>query len=191
MNIQAPPNLTPDAHGMYLLAGINDWGGISPVTKDHINPERPWPNLVELKAMRADAGFELRERFGLYPEYVREDAGSKASCRTRSAARDRDALADGDGLVSDARSECDWSKRHERRRMTNTTAPRRRSRRRDVRGCRSSRRASRGGSSTARWTAQESASTRPTRCSTYSGRALTALMLRRPTNCGGGRSATS
>ncbi len=73
MNIQAPPNLTPDAHGMYLLAGINDWGGISPVTKDHINPERPWPNLLELKETCADAGFELRERFGLYPEYVREE----------------------------------------------------------------------------------------------------------------------
>ena len=75
MNIQAPPNLTPDAHGMYLLAGINDWGGISPVTRDHINPERPWPNLSELKDTCADAGFELRERLGLYPEYVR--AGSR------------------------------------------------------------------------------------------------------------------
>ncbi|HYM16422.1 MAG TPA: 7,8-didemethyl-8-hydroxy-5-deazariboflavin synthase CofG [Dehalococcoidia bacterium] len=74
MNIQAPPNLTPDAHGMYLLAGINDWGGISPVTKDHINPERPWPNLLDLKDTCADAGFELRERFGLYPEYVRGEA---------------------------------------------------------------------------------------------------------------------
>ncbi len=77
MNIQAPPNLTPDAHGTYLLAGINDWGGISPVTKDHINPERPWPNLLELKETCADAGFELRERFGLYPEYVREDEGRR------------------------------------------------------------------------------------------------------------------
>jgi len=73
MNIQAPPNLAPDAHGAYLLAGINDWGGVSPVTKDHINPERPWPNLIELRDTTADAGFELRERFGLYPEYVRED----------------------------------------------------------------------------------------------------------------------
>lgn len=75
MNIQAPPNLTPDAHGMYLLAGINDWGGISPVTKDHINPERPWPNISEMRDMCADAGFDLRERFGIYPEYVRGDAG--------------------------------------------------------------------------------------------------------------------
>jgi FO synthase len=98
MNIQAPPNLTPDAHGMYLLAGINDWGGISPVTKDHINPERPWPNLAELKETCADAGFELRERFGLYPEYVREDTGFAGfisdAIRTRI-----EQLADDDGLV--------------------------------------------------------------------------------------------
>ncbi|HEY7801842.1 MAG TPA: 7,8-didemethyl-8-hydroxy-5-deazariboflavin synthase CofG [Dehalococcoidia bacterium] len=98
MNIQAPPNLTPDAHGMYLLAGINDWGGISPVTKDHINPERPWPNLLELKEATADAGFELRERFGLYPEYVREDGrfGSFTPDAIRPAF---ERLADGDGLV--------------------------------------------------------------------------------------------
>jgi len=77
MNIQAPPNLTPDAHGMYLLAGINDWGGISPVTRDFINPERPWPVLSDLRETCADAGFELRERLGIYPEYVRGDAGFK------------------------------------------------------------------------------------------------------------------
>jgi FO synthase len=98
MNIQAPPNLTPDAHGMYLLAGINDWGGISPVTKDHINPERPWPNVAELKETCADAGFELRERFGVYPEYVREDAGFAEF--VPDAIRVRiEQLADSDGLV--------------------------------------------------------------------------------------------
>ena len=98
MNIQAPPNLTPDAHGGYLLAGINDWGGISPVTKDHINPERPWPNLVELKETCADAGFELRERFGVYPEYVREDVG-RAGFVPPAIRSVIDRLADGDGLV--------------------------------------------------------------------------------------------
>jgi 7,8-didemethyl-8-hydroxy-5-deazariboflavin synthase CofG subunit len=98
MNIQAPPNLTPDAHGAYLLAGINDWGGVSPVTKDHINPERPWPKLAELKETCADAGFELRERLGIYPEYVREDAGRAGF--VAPAVRSRiDELADGDGLV--------------------------------------------------------------------------------------------
>ena len=98
MNIQAPPNLTPDAHGAYLLAGINDWGGISPVTKDHINPERPWPNLVELKETCAEAGFELRERLGVYPEYVREDEG-RAGFIPDAIRPAIERLADGDGLV--------------------------------------------------------------------------------------------
>jgi FO synthase len=95
MNIQAPPNLTPDAHGMYLLAGINDWGGISPVTKDHINPERPWPNIVDLRETCADAGFMLRERFGIYPEYLREDAGREGFVPERI----RETIA---GLIDDA-----------------------------------------------------------------------------------------
>lgn len=70
MNIQAPPNLTPDAYQSYLFAGINDWGGISPVTQDFINPERPWPQIDELRRVTADAGFELRERLSIYPEYL-------------------------------------------------------------------------------------------------------------------------
>lgn len=70
MNIQAPPNLTPDAYQFYLLAGINDWGGISPVTLDFINPERPWPQIDELRRVTAEAGFELRERLSIYPEYI-------------------------------------------------------------------------------------------------------------------------
>ncbi|MEX0749456.1 MAG: 7,8-didemethyl-8-hydroxy-5-deazariboflavin synthase CofG [Dehalococcoidia bacterium] len=95
MNLQAPPNLTPDAHGMYLLAGINDWGGISPVTKDFINPERPWPALADLRETCADAGFELRERLGLYPEYIREDTGFIPEAFRPAIGR----LADADGLV--------------------------------------------------------------------------------------------
>lgn len=70
MNLQAPPNLTPDAYGLYLLAGINDWGGISPITSDHINPEAAWPKINELRAVTAEAGFELRERLTIYPEYL-------------------------------------------------------------------------------------------------------------------------
>jgi FO synthase len=98
MNIQAPPNLTPEAHGTYLLAGINDWGGISPVTKDFINPERPWPVLAELKDTCADVGFDLRERFGLYPEYVREDPGFEGF--VPDAVRPTfERLADAGGLV--------------------------------------------------------------------------------------------
>ena len=72
MNIQAPPNLTPDDYQRYLFAGINDWGGISPLTKDFINPERPWPQIEELRRVCAAAGFELRERLAIYPEYIRE-----------------------------------------------------------------------------------------------------------------------
>lgn len=70
MNIQAPPNLMPDACQLYLLAGINDWGGVSPVTRDFINPEAPWPELVKLRETTEAAGFELRERLAIYPEYV-------------------------------------------------------------------------------------------------------------------------
>jgi 7,8-didemethyl-8-hydroxy-5-deazariboflavin synthase CofG subunit len=70
MNIQAPPNLAPQAYQFYLLAGINDWGGVSPVTSDFINPEAPWPSIAELKAVTDQAGFELRERLAIYPEYL-------------------------------------------------------------------------------------------------------------------------
>ncbi|GAP61961.1 FO synthase [Ardenticatena maritima] len=70
MNIQAPPNLTPDAYGMYLLAGINDWGGVSPVTRDHINPEAPWPKLTELAQVTSAFGFSLHERLAIYPEFA-------------------------------------------------------------------------------------------------------------------------
>ncbi len=70
ISLQAPPNLTPDAYSLYLLAGINDWGGISPVTRDHINPEAPWPAIAELAAASADAGFELRERLSVYPRFL-------------------------------------------------------------------------------------------------------------------------
>lgn len=70
MNIQAPPNLTPDAYGTYLLAGINDWGGVSPITADHINPEAAWPMIEELEAISAEFGFTLRQRLTAYPPYV-------------------------------------------------------------------------------------------------------------------------
>jgi len=72
VNVQIPPNLTQDDYGFLLRAGINDWGGISPVTLDFINPERAWPQVVRLREVTAQAGFELRERLAVYPEYVRE-----------------------------------------------------------------------------------------------------------------------
>jgi FO synthase len=70
MNIQAPPNLSDDNYPLLLEAGINDWGGISPLTRDYINPEKPWPHIEELRRRTADAGLELRERLSVYPEYV-------------------------------------------------------------------------------------------------------------------------
>ncbi|MEV6811276.1 bifunctional FO biosynthesis protein CofGH [Micromonospora sp. NPDC051296] len=69
--IQAPPNLIAGEYDLLLRAGIDDWGGVSPVTPDHVNPERPWPQLDELAARTAAAGFTLRERLTIYPEYVR------------------------------------------------------------------------------------------------------------------------
>jgi FO synthase len=70
--IQAPPNLIGDQYRLILDAGIDDWGGVSPLTPDHVNPERPWPQLGELARRTAARGFELRERLTIYPGYLRE-----------------------------------------------------------------------------------------------------------------------
>ncbi len=70
--IQAPPNLIGDDYQLILSAGIDDWGGVSPLTPDHVNPERPWPQLDDLAARTAAAGFELAERLTIYPGYIRE-----------------------------------------------------------------------------------------------------------------------
>jgi FO synthase len=70
--IQAPPNLVGDQHQLILDAGIDDWGGVSPLTPDHVNPERPWPQLDELAEITAAAGFKLNERLTIYPPYQRE-----------------------------------------------------------------------------------------------------------------------
>jgi len=70
MRVQAPPNLVGDEFALMLRAGIDDWGGVSPVTADHVNPERPWPAIDELAARSAAAGFTLRERLTAYPKYV-------------------------------------------------------------------------------------------------------------------------
>ena len=70
--IQAPPNLVGAQYDLILRAGIDDWGGVSPLTPDHVNPERPWPDIDELAARTATAGFTLRERLTIYPPYLRE-----------------------------------------------------------------------------------------------------------------------
>ena len=74
MNIQAPPNLMPDAIEAMIAAGINDWGGVSPVTPDHVNPEAPWPALDALARLTAAAGKLLVERLAIYPEYATDPA---------------------------------------------------------------------------------------------------------------------
>ncbi|HZD80290.1 MAG TPA: bifunctional FO biosynthesis protein CofGH [Actinomycetota bacterium] len=71
MSVQAPPNLSdPDQQLRLLDAGINDWGGVSPLTPDHVNPERPWPQIESLAARTAERGFELRERLTIYPGFA-------------------------------------------------------------------------------------------------------------------------
>ncbi|MFE7592880.1 bifunctional FO biosynthesis protein CofGH [Kitasatospora sp. NPDC057512] len=68
--LQAPPNLVDGEYERLIAAGIDDWGGVSPLTPDHVNPERPWPQIERLAERSAAAGFELRERLAVYPEYV-------------------------------------------------------------------------------------------------------------------------
>jgi len=94
MNIQAPPNLSADGYERLPAAGLNDWGGISPLTPDHINPERPWPVLAELRRRTERAGHELRERLAIYPEYATRPDFVDERLRARTAR-----LVDGDGLV--------------------------------------------------------------------------------------------
>ena len=74
MNIQAPPNLSDPNYDDLLEGGINDWGGVSPVTPDYINPEMPWPHLDELRRRTQAKGFELRQRLPVYPEFVAQAA---------------------------------------------------------------------------------------------------------------------
>ena len=101
MNIQAPPNLSPGVYQKLVNAGINDWGGISPVTPDHVNPEAPWPAVDELARRSAEMGKVLVNRLALYPSYVR-DAKAWLAPEVATAVRH---LSDADGL---AREE-DWA----------------------------------------------------------------------------------
>ncbi|GAA4167714.1 7,8-didemethyl-8-hydroxy-5-deazariboflavin synthase CofG [Gryllotalpicola koreensis] len=91
MRVQAPPNLT-DAGELALLirAGIDDWGGVSPLTPDHVNPERPWPQIEELARLTAEGGYTLRERLTAHPHYLREARGAVASGAAAAAGRGAD-----------------------------------------------------------------------------------------------------
>ncbi|MCM2579011.1 bifunctional FO biosynthesis protein CofGH [Streptomyces sp. MTZ3.1] len=68
--IQAPPNLVDSEYALLIGAGIDDWGGVSPLTPDHVNPERPWPHIGELAERTAASGYTLRERLTIYPEFI-------------------------------------------------------------------------------------------------------------------------
>jgi FO synthase len=95
MNIQAPPNLTPDGYELYLEAGINDWGGVSPLTPDFINPEAPWPALTLLQQKSAQAGFELKARLPVYPEFINQGEKFLAPSMLSHV----NGLSDSDGFV--------------------------------------------------------------------------------------------
>jgi 7,8-didemethyl-8-hydroxy-5-deazariboflavin synthase CofG subunit len=69
MNIQIPPNLSPKSYQSFLSVGINDWGGISPLTPDYVNPEFSWPEIKKIKENSQEAGFHLKCRFPVYPEF--------------------------------------------------------------------------------------------------------------------------
>jgi 7,8-didemethyl-8-hydroxy-5-deazariboflavin synthase CofG subunit len=88
MNVQAPPNLSALDYPRLLDAGINDWGGVSPLTPDFINPEAPWPHLVELRRQTEARGFTLKQRLPVYPQYLptATDTASKTAARLREAA---------------------------------------------------------------------------------------------------------
>jgi len=94
MNIQAPPNLSDPHYADLLDAGINDWGGVSPLTPDFINPEKPWPHLDDLRHRTEAKGFELRQRLPVYPEFM---AG--AAAQSAELARRLDGAADSQGYV--------------------------------------------------------------------------------------------
>jgi len=94
MNIQAPPNLSPRAYPKLIAAGLNDWGGISPLTIDHINPEAPWPQIATLRRATEAAGYALRERLAIYPEFVNRPEFLAEPLRAKVAA-----YADNEGYV--------------------------------------------------------------------------------------------
>jgi FO synthase len=99
VNIQAPPNLNAPYYEELLDAGTNDWGGISPLTPDYINPEKPWPHVEQLRQHTEAKGFELRQRLPVYPEFL-ERAMAKPGLLTEKLR----AAADGEGLARTERA---------------------------------------------------------------------------------------
>ncbi len=73
VSVQVPPNLNIPSAQMFLLAGADDWGGVSPLTKDYVNPEAPWPELSKLKDLTEEIGFQFQERLPVYPKYITDE----------------------------------------------------------------------------------------------------------------------
>jgi FO synthase len=101
MNIQAPPNLSPGVYPRLIAAGINDWGGVSPVTPDHVNPEAPWPEITELAGRSAAAGKLLVHRLPIYPSYAQD----LTTWSVPEIAKQVRRLSDAEGLARDD----DWA----------------------------------------------------------------------------------
>jgi 7,8-didemethyl-8-hydroxy-5-deazariboflavin synthase CofG subunit len=94
MNIQAPPNLSDPHYADLLDAGINDWGGVSPLTPDFINPEKPWPHVDELRKRTEAKGFALKQRLPVYPEFMKQAAAHSNELAQRlETARDPEGYA--------------------------------------------------------------------------------------------------
>ena len=105
-SVQAPPNLAYDDFPRLLDAGIDDWGGVSPVTIDHVNPEAPWPELERLARRREPRGLELAPRLPVYPRVLAGDGSTRRCCRTALRASDSLGLAREDGWRRATRSRC-------------------------------------------------------------------------------------
>jgi len=100
INIQVPPNLTPIVYSRYIDAGINDWGGISPLTPDYVNPEYPWPAIDDVQTVTKSKGFTLRARLPIYPEFITNP--SKYTYFVTENVKDYiEALIDNTGLVKE------------------------------------------------------------------------------------------
>ena len=99
VNIQAPPNLNAPYYEELLDAGINDWGGVSPLTPDYINPEKPWPHLEQLRLRTEGKGLQLRQRLPVYPEFLPE-----GKSRPGLLSEKVQAAGDREGLVREPRA---------------------------------------------------------------------------------------
>ncbi len=95
--LQVPPNLNPGVYPLFVLFGAQDFGGVSPITKDYINPEAPWPKLEELRRASQELGIPLRERLPIYPEFIKKGWFSERVEEVISQLADEEGFANGGG----------------------------------------------------------------------------------------------